>query len=121
MQPMEQPLHPEILTWTALLGRWIDFAKTSVALPRDAEGMRWRQSVAAVINLQAVTFALAELAELAPEDRPLAMDRAAVLIDENVGKLAAIWGNDLPDSLLEINADAQKALTMARSIVPDTI
>lgn len=117
---MEQPLHPEILTWTALLGRWIEFAKASVAIPKDADGENWRKSVPAVINLQAVTFALAELGELAVEDRPVALDRAEVLIDDNTGKLAAIWGTGLPESLLEINADAQKALTMAKSINSDT-
>ena len=116
---MEHPLHPETLTWTALLGRWIEFAQASVALPKDAEGERWRDSVPAVINLQAVTFALADVGELVAEDRPVALDRAAVMIDENSGKLAAIWGKGLPESLREINEDARKALSMAHSIVSD--
>ena len=38
-------LRPSDLTWTALLARWIEFAKASVALPDDAEGDRWRSSV----------------------------------------------------------------------------
>ena len=75
-----EPLHPEALSWTALLTRWIDFARASVAIPESSEGPRWRESVAPVVNLQAVTFALADLDELAEVDRPFALDRAAVLM-----------------------------------------
>ena len=115
MARMDQPLHPESLTWTALLGKWIEFAKASVALPADAEGASWRASVAPVINLQAVTFALAELGELEPADRPLALDRAEVMIDDNQRTLATTWGDDPPESLVEIILDARSALRLART------
>jgi hypothetical protein len=104
-------LHPETLTWTALLGKWMDFARASVAAPRDAEGDRWRAAVPAVINLQAVTFALADLAQLPVEDRSLARDRAELLIVENTTKLHDIWrGEPMPKSLVEISVDARAAL-----------
>jgi len=104
-------LHPETLTWTALLAKWMDFARASLAAPKDAEGDRWRAAVPAVINLQAVTFALADLARLPEEERPLGRDRAELLIRENTAKLHDIWrGEPMPDSLLEISADARAAL-----------
>jgi hypothetical protein len=104
-------LHPETLTWTALLGKWLDFARASVAAPREAEGDRWRAAVPAVINLQAVTFALADLAQLPVEDRSLARDRAELLINDNTAKLHEIWrGEEMPQSLVEISDDARVAL-----------
>ena len=110
-----QPLHPETLTWTALLGKWIEFAQTSVALPRDAEGDRWRASVAPIVNLQAVTFALAELGDLPEVDRPLARDKAEMLIMENESTLETIWtASGLPDSLTEITSDARLALAVTQ-------
>ena len=109
-----QPLHPETLTWTALLGKWIEFAQTSVALPKGAEGDRWRASVAPIVNLQAVTFALAELKDLPTADRPLARDKAEILISDNAEKLSELWGEmHLPATLHEIIADARVALTLS--------
>ena len=106
-----EPLHPEILSWTALLGKWIDFAKASVALPDDEEGEKWKRSVVPIINLQAVTFALADLGVLDEPDRPLARDRAEILIAENASALETIWTvEELPESLAEIARDAMLAL-----------
>ena len=106
-----ESLHPEALTWTALLARWMDFARASLAMPEDAEGERWRAAVPAVINLQAVTFALAELAQLSVDERPYGRDRAELLIRENAAKLEEIWrGQSMPPSLLEISADARAVL-----------
>lgn len=51
------------LTWAALLFYWMDSAKASVAQPNDAEGQRWKDSIAAIITLQAVTFALSTVHE----------------------------------------------------------
>ncbi|UCD76819.1 MAG: hypothetical protein JSV91_07800 [Phycisphaerales bacterium] len=104
-------LHPEALTWTALLGRWMDFAKASLAVPRDAEGDRWRACVPAVINLQAVTFALADLGELPVKERPLGRDKAEMIIRDNARKVRETFrGAVMPDSLAEICADARAAL-----------
>ena len=112
---MSRPLRPETLTWTALLGKWIEFARASVALPRDGAGGRWRASVAPVINLQAVTFALAEIGELEAADRPVALDRAEVIIDDNHGLLEFVWDNVVPASLAETIADARAALKLAHA------
>lgn len=113
-------LHPETLTWTALLAKWMDFARASLAAPRDAEGDRWRAAVPAVINLQAVTFALADLAQLPVEERPLGRDRAELLIVENTARLHDIWrGEPMPESLVEISADARAALE--RSVYADAV
>jgi len=110
-----EPLRPSELTWTALLGRWIDFAKASVALPDDEEGDCWRESVPAVINLQAVTFALADLDDLSADERALALDKAEILIDENDARLAEIWaGEPMPPGLAELRDDARMALRAAR-------
>jgi len=107
-------LRPESLTWTVLLGRWVEFAKASVALPADDEGARWRGSVAAVINLQAVTFALGDLGRLGSEERALGRDKAEVLIRENAGVLEGVWrGEVMPGSLMELCGDAREALEMS--------
>ena len=116
MRTMDHPLHPETLTWTALLGKWVDFAKASVAFSDDQEGQNWRDSVVAIINLQAVTFALAEIGDLIPEDRPVALDRSELMIDENEKSLVGIWGESMPESLLEIVDDARKGHVLAQTI-----
>ena len=103
-------LRPEILTWTALLARWVDFAKASLALPADDEGDRWRAAVPAVINLQAVTFALRDLDRLPADERSLGRDKAELLIRENAGELARIWrGAMMPQLLGELADDARHA------------
>ncbi len=106
--------HPELLTWTALLGKWVDFAQASLALPQDAEGKRWRQSVVPIINLQAVTFALADLELLIPADRAVARDKAAILVEKAAEDLQAIWDRSpQPELLMEILKDARLALAGA--------
>ena len=111
------PLHPETLTWTALLGKWIEFAQASVALPRDVEGDRWRASVVPIVNIQAVTFALAELKDLPEADRPIAWDKAEILISDHASKLGSIWeAGQLPDGLKEIISDARAALSLSATI-----
>ncbi|MHC5022572.1 MAG: hypothetical protein ACYTGG_01495 [Planctomycetota bacterium] len=107
-------LRPEALTWTALLAKWVEFAQASLALPEDGDGPRWRESVAAIINLQAVTLALAELGEIAEADRPLARDRATLLVAESVRQIQAAWrGAPMPEELLEMGDDARDALEMS--------
>lgn len=102
------PLHPEVLTWTGLLAQWIDYARGAVALPDDAEGDRWRASIAPIITLQAVTFALADLERLDAADRAVARDKAAVLIEQAVGELNTTWtATPMPDHIIEITSDAQ--------------
>ena len=109
-----EPLHPEALTWTALLGQWMDFARASVALPPDAEGDAWRAAVPAIITLQAVTFALADFARLPAPERPLARDKAEILINDSAAGLISAWeGICVPESVREIEADARKALSAA--------
>lgn len=105
------PLHPEALTWTVLLGKWIDFAKATVALRPDQDGDRWRASVPAIINLQAVTFALADFDHLPADEHAHALDKAQLLIDAAVGDLDEIWiGVGQSPALEDIIADARLAL-----------
>jgi hypothetical protein len=110
-------LRPEALTWTALLGRWIELAQVSLAIPADADGPRWRQSLPAIINLQAVTFALAELGQLAADERALGLDKAGLLIGRSSQELERIWGEQLPATVHEICRDARAALEAAQ--LPD--
>lgn len=107
-------LNSDALTWTTLLSKWVEFAQASLALPRDAEGDRWRQSVPAIINLQAVTFALNELDRLPARHRAYARDKAEVLIDENAAELERIWADgDLPEMVLGVLDDAADAFVIA--------
>jgi len=104
-------LRPEALTWTALLGKWIEYAQATVALPDDAEGARWKESVPAIINLQAVTFALGDIDHLPADEQALARDKAEVLINGAQQTLADIWNEaGWPDNVREIVNDARAAL-----------
>ncbi|MCC7192177.1 MAG: hypothetical protein IT444_05280 [Phycisphaeraceae bacterium] len=108
------PLHPERLTWAALLGRWVDFARSSLALPEDESGERLRRSVPDIIMLQAVWFALANLQELDASERALGLDRAAVLIEKHTKTLEAVWrGSELPEALRDVMREAREELSKA--------
>jgi len=108
------PLHPETLAWTALLAHWMDFAKAAVALPKDGHGPRWNASVPAIITLQAVTFALAEVGGLPSDERALACDRAEMLINTAANQLECAWnGMAKPASIDEIITDSRLALRRA--------
>jgi hypothetical protein len=104
-----------VLTWAALLARWTEFAKSAVALPRDGEGGKLREAVPALIGLQAVAHALAELDQLPEEERALGLDRAEVLIGRYGAALAALWGADMPSQVQEVLEDARLALRAARA------
>lgn len=115
-------LRPEAMTWSGLLARWIEFAQASLALPRDATGDAWRASVPHIINLQAVTFALGDVGSLSPADRPVALDKAEVLIDSSEKALLSHWvAGDLPPLLAEVIADSRVALGAAARIAIDEI
>ena len=107
-------LNPRTLTWTALLARWIEFAQASLALPKDATGDAWRRSVSHIINLQAVTFALADLDGLPSAERALALDKAELLIGRSEKEVGRIWEETgMPPSLQEMIGDARIALQAA--------
>lgn len=108
---MSDPLQPEAISWAVLLGRWMDFAKASTALPETREGDQWRDSVVPMITLQAVTFALSELEQVTPVERLLGWDRAEMLCDEALDTLDAIWGPGLPTTLVEVVEQAESAMS----------
>lgn len=87
----DSSLRPQQLTWVALLGRWVDFAKSALALPDTTAGIALRESVPDIIMLQAVTSALTDLQALPPEERALGYDRAEVLIDRHAESLGRRW------------------------------
>jgi hypothetical protein len=108
------PLESEKLTWAALLGRWVDFARTAVALPADADGLRMRASVPDLIMLQAVWFSLGQLEELDEDERGLGIDRAALLIEQHASALRARWcGGTLPPPITTLLNDAKERLADA--------
>lgn len=109
-------LRPEALTWTGLLTQWVRFAQASLALPADVEGERWRASVPAIINLQAVTFALADLDRLDQDERALALDKAELLIRAAQEQVVETWRGDAPESVNEIVLDAHTALRTRREM-----
>lgn len=102
----------EALTWAMLLARWTEFARSAVALPKTGPGGLWRESVADVIGLQAITLALKDLDEHELDDsRALAIDTASVGIDQHAKNLAKTWAADpWPDELHELLEDARRAL-----------
>jgi hypothetical protein len=115
-------LDTDKLTWAALLGRWMAFAKNAVALPDDDAGRRLRNSVVDLITLQAVWFALQNLDDLDPDERALGIDRADLLIQQHAKVLRRCWGDaDLPPQVSELIEQATRQLTKARcSQSPDS-
>lgn len=110
-------LEPTKLSWAALLGRWVDFARSSLALPLDdSDTGRVRRVVPDLIGLQAVWFALQHLSDLDAEERALGLDRAAVLIDRHEAALAAAWGrrDAVPAAVDELVREARGQLEAAR-------
>lgn len=106
-----KPLHPEKLTWAVLLGRWVDLAKSALALPGDEAGRKLRESVPDLIMLQAVTHAVQDLGQLDEAERALARDRAEVLIDKHEAALRNRWrGEPLHAGMEEVIADARAAV-----------
>lgn len=120
-EPSPEPLDADRLTWAVLLGRWTDFARSAVALPDDAAGRRLRASVADLIGLQAVWFALSQMRELppgamAPDERALGLTRAGVLIDRHAQALETRFAPEpLPEQARELIADAREAHALARA------
>ena len=116
-QPGEpEPLPVASLTWAAMLGSWVDFARSALALPRDAQGDRLRQSVPDIIMLQAVWFSLQHLDELNPQERLLGLDRAELLSRKHAGAIQARFGRgELPAQLAEPISDAEQQLQKARA------
>jgi hypothetical protein len=113
------PLHPEQLTWAALLGQWVSFAKRAVALPEDERSQRMRDSVSDVIMLQAVWFALQHLDELDRDQRALGLDRAEVLIDQHTANLEKRWaGQSMPITMRELVDDAREQLASVKQNAP---
>ncbi|MEL7472178.1 MAG: hypothetical protein AAGK04_02590 [Planctomycetota bacterium] len=106
---------PAALTWATLLARWTDLARAAVSLPHDGEGGRWREAVAPIIGLQAITSALRELHALPDDERSLGLDRAEMQIRSDAATLHEIWrGEPLPEALVEILDDARDALVEAK-------
>lgn len=105
-------LQPELLAWSALLGRWIDLVKAGHGMPEIGDGRKWQASVTSIIELQATTFALDDLETLPEADRPLARDRGCVLIETARDRLAVAWdgAEEIPDEIRLILATANAAL-----------
>ena len=108
--PVSDSLQPEALSWAALLGRWMDFARASVALPATREGDQWRESVVPMITLQAVTFAVSELEQVAPAERLLGWDRAELLSGEAAESLDDTWGPVMPAEIADTIQAAEAAI-----------
>ncbi len=106
---------PDKLTWTALLGRWIEFARSAVALPDDADGRAWKQAVPAIIGLQAVVMALDHADELDPAQQAVGVDRARLLVARHTRELHEAFGTtELHPMLIELITDAWSAIRRAQ-------
>ncbi len=118
IQPVQDPdpkRDTDRLTWAVLLGQWVDFARSAVVLPDDQAGRALRGSVADIIALQAVWFALHHLDELDADERAFGIARAEVLIERHAGAVAQRWGGaELPGELAALIDDARSALAKAR-------
>ena len=106
-----------VLTWAALLGRWTDFARSALALPKQGDAGRVRQSIVSIITLQAVTHALGEVDLLDSSERALALDRAEILIKQHASEIHSVWHReDLPEEIRLLIHDARHALRAVQSL-----
>ena len=109
MASAETPSH-DPQTWAVLLAGWVEFAQGAVALPEDATGRAWKDSVAPAIGLHAIAMALGELHTLDRDERTLAMDKAELTIKQHARELREAWGAEpMPEALHELVDDAQYA------------
>lgn len=101
----------ETAAWAGLLASAVELAQSTLALPDDAEGERWRRSVAPLVECVALRLALAELPRLSPPERLAARDLAAVSLRRAAGRLDSLWrGVPMPEAILEIAEEADLAL-----------
>ncbi len=109
------PLHPERLTWAVLLGKWIDLARSALALGGDPASAALKKLVPDIIMLQALWHALEEMTDLPIEEQKLGCLRAQWLLDKHQQQIRQTWPADepLPPALAELIADAQAALDRA--------
>ena len=107
--PDPEPLHPDELTWAALLAHWVEFARSALALPESGQSGLLRKSVPDIIQLQAVWFALQHLDELDTDQRALGIARAELLIDRCERAIIDRFGEELPKVIAELIYDARQA------------
>jgi len=110
--PEDSPLNDDALTWSALLGGWIEYARSTLALPDDgAAGSAMKETVSDVVMLQAVWFALRDLDRLAPSQRALGLDRAALLVRRHTDAIKQAWaGLEMPEAMVDLLRDAREQL-----------
>lgn len=105
------------LSWPLLLAKWTEYAKAAVALPTTEQGNRERDSVPAVIALQAICFALGEVHRLPTDERLLGIERAEYIVRERSTQLDQIWrGHPMPDAMLDLLTDARHAIQQASTL-----
>lgn len=123
--PGEGAVRPDVERWTALLGKWMEFARASVAFPKDAEGDRMRAAVGPLITLHATICALGELETLPRSERALAVDVAGVQIGQQERILRGLWSGaggegqarGLPGGVLALIDEARQAHRAAEALL----
>lgn len=95
----------------------MEFARSAVALPDNAEGRAWKEVVPDIIGLQAVAMALQEADQLQPDERALAVDRSRVLIERHTDHCHEAFGTKaLPEPLVELITDAWSAVRQTEGL-----
>ena len=100
--------------WTALLAHAMHLAKAARAWGGSEQGVRMRESVAPLVQLQAVAIAMRQLGDLAPAHRAYARDQADVLLQRACESLRATWrGEPMRDAVLQAMSDARQSIANA--------
>ena len=112
----DAPAPERIATWEALLAGWTEFARASVALPDSREGERWREAVAPIISVSAITHAINDISRLPAPERGVGLDTARVQLRTNITELHALWsGEPLPGEVALLIDEARDAMQQAES------
>jgi hypothetical protein len=102
------------MAWAAMVGRWTELAAASGSWPMEGDAGRARASVPWLIQLQAVTHALRELATVPPCERPWCRDHARATIESAVERLVGVWGDEAPNEIADIVDEARLAVEASR-------
>lgn len=115
--PAEGSSGGDELAWAGLLAHAVGLVEAAWSLPAGAEGEAWRASAPALIELQAVVYALAGLESAAktPGAYSVGVDRASLCVARSAAALERAWsGRGVPGSVREVIDDATRALAVVR-------
>ena len=106
----------DVRTYEALLVHSVSVASAARVLPANDEGDRLRGSLPAMLAIQAVTLALANLHRLPEGQYAVGQDMAEVELRTRARELNELWRTHaMPDEMLELMQSCREAIARTRN------